>query len=169
MHNAATIAGMAFANAFLGMNHTLAHKIGGEFHVPHGRTNAILMPYVIRYNGQVPTKLNIWPKVENYKADIKYMELAKLIGLDPKTPAEGVEMFAQACEKLIAAVGIPNNFKSQGIEEKDWMDRVHRMAMNAYEDQCSPANPRMPMVKDMEKILIDVYWGPNGKPVKEAK
>ena len=159
MHNAATIAGMAFANAFLGMNHSLAHKIGGEFHVPHGRTNAILMPYVIRYNGQVPTKLNIWPKIENYKADIKYMELAKLIGLDPKTPAEGVEMFAQACEKLIAAVGIPNNFKSQGIEEKDWMDRVHRMAMNAYEDQCSPANPRMPMVKDMEKILIATYHG----------
>ena len=169
MHNAATIAGMAFANAFLGMNHSLAHKIGGEFHVPHGRTNAILLPHVIRYNGQVPTKLNIWPKIENYKADIKYMELAQLIGLNPKTPAEGVEMFAKACEQLIAAVGIPNNFKSQGISEKDWMDRVHRMAMNAYEDQCSPANPRMPMVKDMEKILVDVYWGPNGKPVKEAK
>ena len=157
MHNAATIAGMAFANAFLGMNHSLAHKIGGEFHVPHGRTNAILLPHIIRYNGQVPTKLNIWPKVENYKADIKYMELAQLIGLNPKTPAEGVEMFAQACEKLIAAVGIPNNFKSQGISEKDWMDRVHRMAMNAYEDQCTPANPRMPMVHDMEAILRLIY------------
>ena len=158
MHNAATIAGMAFANAFLGMNHSLAHKIGGEFHVPHGRTNAILLPHVIRYNGQVPTKLNIWPKIENYKADIKYMELAQLIGLNPKSPAEGVEMFAQACEKLIAAVGIPNNFKSQGISEKDWMDRVHRMAMNAYEDQCSPANPRVPMVKHMEEILKAAYY-----------
>lgn len=163
MHNAATIAGMAFANAFLGMNHSLAHKIGGEFHVPHGRTNAILLPTVIRYNGQVPTKLNIWPKIENYKADVKYMELAQLIGLKPKTPAEGVEMFAQACEKLIAAVGIPNNFKSQGISEAKWMEAVHRMAMNAYEDQCSPANPRMPMVKDMEKILVDTYYGPAGK------
>ena len=166
MHNAATIAGMAFANAFLGMNHSLAHKIGGEFHVPHGRTNAILLPHVIRYNGQVPTKLNIWPKIENYKADIKYMELAQLIGLNPKSPAEGVEMFAQACEKLIAAVGIPNNFKSQGIEEKDWMDRVHRMAMNAYEDQCSPANPRMPMVADMEKILVATYYGNEAKEAK---
>ena len=80
MHNAATIAGMAFANAFLGMNHSLAHKIGGEFHVPHGRTNGILLPHVIRYNGTIPTKLNIWPKIENYKADVKYMELAQLIG-----------------------------------------------------------------------------------------
>ena len=100
MHNAGTIAGMAFANAFLGMNHSLAHKIGGEWHVPHGRTNGILLPHVIRYNGTIPTKLNIWPKIENYKADIKYMELAQLIGLNPKTPAEGVEMFADACEQL---------------------------------------------------------------------
>ena len=72
-------------------------------------------------------------------------------------------MFAQACERLIAAVGIPNNFKSQNIPEDKWMAKVHRIAMNAYEDQCSPANPRMPMVKDMEKILIDTYYGPNGK------
>ncbi|MFQ6861296.1 MAG: bifunctional acetaldehyde-CoA/alcohol dehydrogenase [Beduini sp.] len=157
MHNAATIAGMAFANAFLGMNHSLAHKIGGEFHVPHGRTNAILLPHVIRYNGTVPTKLNIWPKIENYKADVKYMELAQLIGLNPKTPAEGVEMFAQACDELTGRVGIPSNFASQGISKEDWEEAVHRIAMNAYEDQCSPANPRMPMVKDMEQILRLTY------------
>ena len=157
MHNAATIAGMAFANAFLGMNHSLAHKIGGEFHVPHGRTNAILLPHVIRYNGTVPTKLNIWPKIENYKADVKYMELAQLIGLNPKTPAEGVEMFAQACDELSGKVGIPSNFASQGISKEDWEEAVHRIAMNAYEDQCSPANPRMPMVKDMEQILRFTY------------
>ena len=119
MHNAATIAGMAFANALLGMNHSLAHKSGGEFHVPHGRTNGILLPHVIRYNGQIPTKLNIWPKIENYKADIKYMELAQLIGLNPKTPEEGVAMFADACEKLCADVGIPANFASQKISKED--------------------------------------------------
>ena len=144
---------MAFANAFLGMNHSLAHKIGGEFHVPHGRTNGILLPHVIKYNGTIPTKLNIWPKIENYKADVKYMELAQLIGLKPKTPAEGVQMFADACEELCHKVGLASNFESQGIDKKEWDAAIHRMAMNAYEDQCTPANPRMPMVHDMEAIL----------------
>ena len=157
MHNAATIAGMAFANAFLGMNHSLAHKIGGEWHVPHGRTNGILLPHVIRYNGTIPTKLNIWPKIENYKADVKYMELAQLIGLNPKSPAEGVAMFADACEELCAKVGVVSNVKSQGIDKAAWEESVHRMAMNAYEDQCTPANPRMPMVHDMEAILRTIY------------
>ncbi len=141
MHNAATIAGMAFANAFLGMNHSLAHKIGGEWHIPHGRTNGILLPHVIRYNGTIPTKLNIWPKIENYKADVKFMELAQLIGLNPKTPAEGVEMFADACEELCHKVGVVSNVESQGISREAWEESVHRIAMNAYEDQCTPANP----------------------------
>ena len=157
MHNAATIAGMAFANAFLGMNHSLAHKIGGEFHVPHGRTNGILLPHVIRYNGSMPTKLNIWPKIENFKADVKYMELAQLIGLNPKTPAEGVQMFADACEELCHKVNLASNIESQGIDKKDWDEAIHRMAMNAYEDQCTPANPRMPMVHDMEAILRTIW------------
>lgn len=153
MHYAATIAGMAFANAFLGMNHSLAHKIGGEYHVPHGRTNGILMPHVIRYNGTVPTKLNVWPKIEYYKADEKYTELARLIGLNPATNEEGVEMFAQAVEKLLAEIDLACNFESQGITREAWQESKHRIAMNAYEDQCTPANPRMPMVSDMEKIL----------------
>ena len=157
MHNAATIAGMAFANAFLGMNHSLAHKIGGEWHIPHGRTNGILLPHVIRYNGTIPTKLNIWPKIENYKADVKFMELAQLIGLNPKTPAEGVEMFADACEELCHKVGVASNVESQGISREAWEESVHRIAMNAYEDQCTPANPRMPLVKDMEDILRKIY------------
>jgi acetaldehyde dehydrogenase/alcohol dehydrogenase len=157
MHNAATIAGMAFANAFLGVNHSLAHKIGGEFHIPHGRTNGILLPHVIRYNGTIPTKLNIWPKIEHYQADVKYMELAQLIGLQPKTPEEGVKMFADACEELCQKVGIVSNVKSQGIDKKKWDEAIHRMAMNAYEDQCTPANPRMPMVSDMEQILRDIW------------
>ena len=157
MANASCMAGMAFANAFLGMNHSLAHKIGGEWHIPHGRTNGILLPHVIRYNGTIPTKLNIWPKIENYKADVKFMELAQLIGLNPKTPAEGVEMFADACEELCHKVGVASNVESQGISREAWEESVHRIAMNAYEDQCTPANPRMPMVKDMEDILRKIY------------
>lgn len=169
MHNAATIAGMAFANAFLGMNHSMAHKIGGEWHIPHGRTNGILLPHVIRYNGTVPTKLNIWPKIENYKADVKYMELAQLIGLKPKTPAEGVEMFAEAVEKLWVSVGGAYNVKSQGIDKDAWEESIHRIAMNAYEDQCTPANPRMPIVKDMEEILRTIYDYESKFAPKDAK
>lgn len=157
MHNAATIAGMAFANAFLGVNHSLAHKVGGEWPIPHGRINGILLPHVIRYNGTVPTKLNVWPKIENYKADVKFMELAQLIGLDPKTPEEGTQMFADAVEKLWISVGGPTNVASQGFDKDKWMDSVHRMAMNAYEDQCTPCNPRMPMISDMEDILVKIY------------
>ena len=169
MHNAATIAGMAFANAFLGMNHSLAHKIGGEFHVPHGRTNGILLPHVIKYNGTIPTKLNIWPKIENYKADIKYMELAQLIGLKPKTPEEGVQMFADACEELCVKVGVATNVKSQGIDKAAWEESIHRIAMNAYEDQRTPANPRMPIVKDMEEILRTIYDYESKFAPKDAK
>ena len=116
-----------------------------------------MQSFSIRYNGTIPTKLNIWPKIENYKADVKYMELAQLIGLNPKTPAEGVAMFADACEELCAKIGVVSNIKSQGIDEKTWEEAIHRMAMNAYEDQCTPANPRMPMVHDMEAILRSIY------------
>lgn len=157
MHNAATIAGMAFANAFLGINHSMAHKIGGEWHIPHGRTNGILLPHVIKYNGTPPTKLNVWPKIENYKADKRYRELAELIGLKPTSDAEGVQMFADAVEKLWISVGGAYNIKSQGIDAQAWEESVMRMAKNAYEDQCTPANPRMPLVKDMEAIFRTIY------------
>ncbi|MBQ7890123.1 MAG: bifunctional acetaldehyde-CoA/alcohol dehydrogenase [Erysipelotrichaceae bacterium] len=159
MHNAATLAGMAFANAFLGVNHSLAHKIGGEYHVPHGRANAILMPYVIRYNGTKPEKPGVWPKYNYYKADEKYCELAKLIGLKFNTIEEGVEAFAQACANLGKEVGIKMSFKEQGIDAAQWESTLEKIAYLAYEDQCSPANPRVPMVQDMIEILKDSYEG----------
>ena len=157
MHNAATISGMAFANAFLGMNHSMAHKIGGEFHVPHGRANAILLPYTIRYNGQKPQKLSTWPKYNYYKADEKYCEIAKALGLPASTVEEGVESFAKACGELGKRIGIKMNFESQGLDRETYMANVTKLAYLAYEDQCSPANPRVPMVADMEKIFIAAY------------
>lgn len=159
MHNASTIAGMAFANAFLGMNHSLAHKIGGRFHTPHGRTNAILMPHVIRYNGTRPQKTATWPKYNYYKADVKYQDIAKVLGLPCATPAEGVEAFAQACSDLAQKVGIKMCFKDQGLNEQEWMDSRRDIALLAFEDQCSPANPRLPMVEDMEVILTKAFYG----------
>ena len=159
MHNAATLAGMAFANAFLGVNHSLAHKIGGEYHVPHGRANAILLPYVIRYNGTKPEKPGIWPKYNYYKADEKYCELARLIGLKFDTVQEGVEAYAKACKDLALECGIKMSFKEQGIDAAQWESTLEKIAYLAYEDQCSPANPRVPMVQDMVQILKDSYEG----------
>ena len=159
MHNASTLAGMAFANAFLGVNHSLAHKIGGEYHVPHGRANAILMPHVIRYNGTKPEKPGIWPKYNYYKADQKYYELACAIGLKPNSVQEGVELYAKACGDLGIDCGIKMSFKDQGLDEKTYMDNLDKIAYLAYEDQCSPANPRVPMVEEMKEILVKAYNG----------
>ncbi len=157
MHNAATIAGMAFANAFLGMAHALAHKIGAEFHTVHGHTCAIVLPEVIRYNGQVPTKLSVWPKYNVYKADKKYQDIAKLLGLKADTPEEGVESLAQAVYNLSKEVGLETNFRDLGISKEEWDAKKVEIAYAAYEDQCSPANPRVPMVTDMIALLDKVY------------
>ncbi len=159
MHNASTIAGMAFANAFLGMNHSLAHKIGGVFHTPHGRANAILLPHVIRYNGTIPQKLSTWPKYDYYKANEKYQDIAKLLGLKASTPEEGVESLAEAVMNLGKEVGISMNFQDQKITEEEWNEHLDEIAMLAYEDQCSPANPRVPLVEDMKEILKKSYKG----------
>ncbi|HKL95199.1 MAG TPA: bifunctional acetaldehyde-CoA/alcohol dehydrogenase [Haploplasma sp.] len=159
MHNASTMAGMAFGNAFLGISHSMAHKVGGEFHIPHGRINAILLPYVIRYNGVAQGKLSIWPKYNYYHADQKYYELAQAIGLNPTSVEEGVEMFANACYELGKSLNIKMSFKEQDVKEKDYLAKTNELAYLAYEDQCSPANPRLPLVKDMEEILIAAYYG----------
>ncbi len=157
MHNASALAGMAFANAFLGMNHSMAHKVGGEFHVPHGRANAILLPFTIRYNGTIPTKLSTWPKYNYYHANEKYAELAKVLNLPCSTIEEGVESYAKACGELAKSVGIKMNFQEQGIDKNEWMEKVDKLSYLAYEDQCSPANPRVPIVEDIKNILIKAY------------
>jgi acetaldehyde dehydrogenase/alcohol dehydrogenase len=159
MHNAATIAGMAFANAFLGMTHSLAHKVGAEFHTIHGYTCSILLPYVIRYNGVMPTKLTVWPKYNVYCADKKYQDIAKLLGLKSSSPSEGVNSLAEACENLAKEVGLENNFAALGIDKKQWDNKIEEIAVLAFEDQCSPANPRVPLVEDMKIILQKSYEG----------
>ena len=164
MHNASTMAGMAFANAFLGISHSMAHKIGGYFHTVHGRTNAILLPYVIRYNGTRPAKTATWPKYNYYHADEKYQDIARLLGLPAATPEEAVSAFAQAVYELGERVGIKMSFRDQGIDEKTWMAAAEEIAYLSYEDQCSPANPRLAMVSDMKEILEDAYYGYKTRP-----
>ncbi|MGM9874244.1 MAG: bifunctional acetaldehyde-CoA/alcohol dehydrogenase [Bacilli bacterium] len=159
MHNAATIAGMAFANAFLGMTHSLAHKVGAEFHTVHGHTCAILLPYVIRYNGEVPTKLSVWPKYNTYCADKKYQDIAKLLGLNAETPEVAVDSLATAVRNLGEEIGLAISFEGCGISQEDWDSKIDEIAVLAYEDQCSPANPRVPLVNDMKEILRKAYKG----------
>jgi acetaldehyde dehydrogenase/alcohol dehydrogenase len=157
MHNASTMAGMAFGNAFLGISHSMAHKIGGLFHVPHGRLNAILLPEVIRYNGQKPSKLSTWPKYNYYQADEKYQKIARVLGLKANTPTEGVESLAQAVYDLGESIGIQMSLRAQKVNEKTFMANVENLAYAAYEDQCTPANPRLALVEDMKQIMIKVY------------
>lgn len=159
MHNASTMAGMAFGNAFLGISHSMAHKVGGKYPMPHGRINAILLPHVVMYNGTIPAKLSTWPKYKYYVADQKYMELARAIGLNPQTKKEGVEMFAKACYDLATSIGIEMSFMKQGTNEIDFLADSESLAYMAYEDQCSTANPRLPLVADMKVILENAYYG----------
>ncbi|MED7789277.1 bifunctional acetaldehyde-CoA/alcohol dehydrogenase [Francisella sp. 19X1-34] len=158
LHNAGSIAGMAFANSFLGICHSMSHKIGGRFHTSHGRTNAILLPHVIKYNGTVPTKLSIWPKYESYIANERYQEIAGFLGLKSETPEQGVESLINAVIALAESVGIQMNLKSLGINETEFIKALPDLSMDAYEDQCSPANPRMPMIKDLENIMLKAYY-----------
>ncbi|MEU3093003.1 bifunctional acetaldehyde-CoA/alcohol dehydrogenase [Streptomyces massasporeus] len=159
MHNAGTIAGMAFGNAFLGIVHAMSHTLGATFHIAHGRTNAVLLPHVIRYNGTVPTKLTGWPKYENYRAPERFQDIARTLGLPAATPAEGVESLAAAVERLRDAVGIEPTFRALGVDERAFLDALPQQALNAYEDQCAPANPRMPMLDDMQELMRGAYHG----------
>ncbi len=159
MHNASTMAGMAFANAYLGMCHSMAHKIGAEFHTVHGRTCGTLLPYVIRYNGTKPEKPGLWPKYQFYNADERYAQLAHAIGLKFNTVQEGVEKFAKAVHDLGIEIGMAMNFKSQNVDKKEWEENLEKLAYLSYEDQCSPANPRVPMIKDMIELMRAAYEG----------
>ena len=159
MHNASTIAGMAFTNAFLGVNHSIAHKIGAEFHLPHGRINAILLPYVIRYNSTKPTKFVSFPKYEYFIADKKYYEMAKKVGLKAKNLEEGINSLIEKIKQMNEHMNIPKSFKEAGIDEKEFLNKIDDLADRAFEDQCTTANPRVPLVEEIKQILLDSYYG----------
>ena len=159
MHNASTIAGMAFTNAFLGVNHSIAHKIGAEFHLPHGRINAILLPYVVRYNATKPTKFVSFPKYEYFIADKKYSEIAKKAGLKAKTVEEGISSLIEKIKEMNEHMNIPKSFKDAGIDEQEFLSKVDVLADRAFEDQCTTANPRVPLVSEIKQILLDSYYG----------
>ncbi|MFB9762464.1 bifunctional acetaldehyde-CoA/alcohol dehydrogenase [Ectobacillus funiculus] len=159
MHNASAIAGMAFANAFLGINHSLAHKLGAAFHIAHGRSNAILLPHVIRYNAKKPYKHALFPKYEHFVADERYTHIARVLGLPARTVEEGVESLVQAIIKLGKELDIPMSIAAQQVNKEMFESQVMELAERAFEDQCTPANPKLPLMTELAEIYRQAYEG----------
>ncbi|MDR1892472.1 MAG: bifunctional acetaldehyde-CoA/alcohol dehydrogenase [Oscillospiraceae bacterium] len=152
MHNASCIAGMAFTNAFLGLNHSMAHKLGGEFHIPHGRANAVLLPYIIEYNSQAPTKFATFPKYERFTAAEKYAKLARFLGLTGNGERDLVRALVEEIRRLLAVLDMPKSIRECGVDEKEFTKTLPQLSENAHADQCTNANPRYPLISEIEEI-----------------
>ena len=161
MHNASCIAGMAFTNAFLGLNHSMAHKLGAECHIPHGRANAILLPYVIKYNATKPTKFASFPKYKEYVADERYAKIARRVGLcSADTPiSEAVDCLVKAIRELMTVTERPLCIKDCGVSEAEFMSKVDELSYKAFEDQCTTANPVYPLVSEIKELYREAYYG----------
>lgn len=159
MHNASCLAGMAFTNAFLGINHSIAHKLGADFHIAHGKANAIILPYVIKYNATKPTKFVSFPKYEYFIADEKYASIARRLGLKANTTEEGVKSLINAIVEMNKKLNLPSSLKELGIEEQEFLANVDALSEKAFSDQCTTANPRLPLVTELKQILLDSYYG----------
>ena len=168
MHNASCLAGMAFTNAFLGLNHSMAHILGGKFHIPHGRANAILLPYVIKYNADKPSKFTAFPQYEYHRAPERYAEIARFLGLLAETIEEGVTSLINAIRGLMNELEIPLSLKAAGVDPEAFRKEVRKMSDIAFNDQCTGSNPRMPLVNEIEALYQDVYDG-KGLGAQEGK
>ncbi|KIA82164.1 bifunctional acetaldehyde-CoA/alcohol dehydrogenase [Chromobacterium amazonense] len=166
VHNAATIAGIAFANAFLGVCHSMAHKIGAEFGLAHGLANALLISNVIRYNAaDVPTKQTAFSQYDRPKSVARYAEIARHLGLEASRDHERVEKLIEWVDELKKTLGIPSSIQAAGVAEADFLAKVDEVAEAAFDDQCTGANPRYPLISELKQLLLDSYYG---RPYKEA-
>jgi acetaldehyde dehydrogenase/alcohol dehydrogenase len=164
MANAASIAGMAFANAFLGVCHSMAHKLGAFHHLPHGIANALMIDGVIRFNAaEVPAKMGTFPQYDHPHALARYGEIARALGLGGKDDGEGVEKLIAAIDGLKEKVGIKKTIKDYGpdygIDEKDFLARLDSMSEEAFDDQCTGANPRYPLIAEIKQMYLNAYYG----------
>lgn len=158
MHNASCIAGMAFTNAFLGINHSLAHKLGGEYHIPHGRANAVMLPHVIAYNAQEPTKFAIFPKYGKFVAGERYAQIARYLDFGGVTQEEQVQALIREVRKLRSDLGMPKTIAECGVEEADFMRKLPKLAEEAFNDQCTTANPRYPLITELMEVYKKAYY-----------
>lgn len=160
MANAATMAGMAFANAFLGVCHSMAHKLGAFHHLPHGVANALMIDEVLRFNAaEVPTKMGTFPQYDHPHTLARYAEVADALGIKGKNDAEKLENLIAAIDELKAKVGIKKTIKDYGIDEKDFLDRLDEMVEQAFDDQCTGANPRYPLMSEIKQMYLNAYYG----------
>jgi acetaldehyde dehydrogenase/alcohol dehydrogenase len=160
VHNAASMAGMAFANAFLGLCHSMAHKLGAAFHIPHGVANGLLISWVIKFNStDNPTKQTSFPQYEYPDAISRYARTAEFLGLNGNTKQDKVDNLVAALEDLKAKVGIPKSIQAYGIDEKEFLARVESLAEEAFDDQCTGANPRYPLISEIKDLYLKAYYG----------
>ncbi|BDM64136.1 aldehyde-alcohol dehydrogenase [Shewanella sp. NFH-SH190041] len=160
VHNGATIAGIAFANAFLGVCHSLAHKLGAEFHLAHGLANALLISNVIRFNAtDLPTKQTAFSQYDRPKAKCRYAEIADFLRLPGKTDTDKVEALIAKIEALKASLGIPASIQEAGVNEADFIAKLDELAEDAFDDQCTGANPRYPLISELKTLLLASFYG----------
>ena len=160
MADAACMAGMAFANAFLGLNHSMAHKLGAFHHLPHGIANAVILTEVIRYNAaDVPTKMGTFSQYQYPHAKERYVEVANYMGICGKNDDETLELLIQALEDLKVKIGIKKTIKDYGVDEKYFLDTLDDMVEQAFNDQCTGANPRYPLMKEIKELYLKAYYG----------
>jgi len=160
MANAATMAGMAFANAFLGVCHSMAHKLGAFHHLPHGVANALMIEEVLRFNAaEAPAKMGTFSQYDHPHTLARYAEVAEALGLAGKNDEESLENLIQAINDLKKKVGIKNSIKEYGIDEKDFFDRLDDMVEQAFDDQCTGANPRYPLMSEIKQMYVNAYYG----------
>lgn len=158
VHYAATMAGMAFANAYLGVGHSMAHKLGAAFHITHGIANAILLPHIIRYNAtDVPRKLVAFPQYKTPEAIMRYASIANALGIKGKTDMEKVEGLIKELEKLRKELDIPATIKETGVDKQAFLEKVDKLAELAFDDQCTGTNPRYPLIEEIREIYLAAY------------
>ncbi len=164
MGHAATMAGMAFANAFLGVCHSMAHKLGAFHHIPHGIANALMLDEVIRFNSaEQPTKMGTFPQYDHPHTLARYAEVADFLGLKGKTDEDKVENLIKAIDELKVKVGIKPTIKDYVPDEKDFLDRLDAMCEQAFDDQCTGANPRYPLISEIKQMYLNAYYGKHEK------
>ena len=160
MANAATMAGMAFANAFLGICHSMAHKLGSFHHLPHGIANALLINEVIKYNSsEIPTRMGTFPKYAHPHTLRRYAELAEFLNLGGNTDEEKVQNLINEIESLKEKIEIRKSIKDYEIEEKDFLDTLDKMTEQAFDDQCTGTNPRYPLMSEIKDMYLKAYYG----------